>query len=219
MTKVSVVIPSFNSQATILEAVQSVLAQSYSNVEVIFIDDGSTDQSIEVLESISDPRFLWETQKNQGTGAARNHGVRLATGDLLCFLDADDIWAKDKLECQLVDIQSAQMVFSNVQEFFDKSIEMNGVPRVLPGYYASTIMISRKDFLKVGMFNEGLAVAEFIDWLSRAKDSGLSSYLNQKILTFRRIHQGNVGRLKKPNSHHYAIALKAAIDRKRRRNQ
>jgi len=196
MTKVSVVIPSFNSQATIVQAVESVLAQSYTNFEVIFIDDGSTDQSIEVLKTIQDSRFFWVTQQNQGTGAARNHGVRLATGDLLCFLDADDVWAKDKLKFQLLDIQLAQMVFSNVQEFFDASIEVGGRPRVLPGYYASTMMVSKEDFLKVGLFDEHLAVAEFIDWLSRAKDYGLSSFLNERILAFRRIHRGNIGRLK-----------------------
>ena len=218
MAKVSVVIPSFNSQATIAQAIESVLMQSYSDIEVIFVDDGSTDQTTQILQSIDDSRFQWVSQKNNGTGSARNHGVSLASGELLCFLDADDLWSKDKLAQQLVDMKSAQMVFSNVQEFFDSSVEISGVPRVLPGYYASTMMISREDFMKVGLFNEELALAEFIDWLSRAKDSGLSTLLNQQILAFRRIHQGNIGRMKKPNSHHYAIALKAAIDRKRNRS-
>jgi len=216
MTKVSVVIPSFNSQATIAEAINSVLEQTHADIEVIFIDDGSTDQTVEILNSITDPRFQWTSQIHKGCAAARNHGVALATSDLLCFLDADDIWVKDKLERQIVDIKSAKMVFSHVQEFIDPSVRYHAPPRVMPGYYASTIMILRSDFLQVGLFNETLDVAEFIDWFSRAKDSGLSTYLDPEILAFRRIHQGNVGRLNKPNSHHYAIALKATIDRKRK---
>ena len=215
MPKVSVVIPSFNSQKTIIEAIESVLIQTHANLEVIFVDDGSSDQTIEVLKSINDPRFQWVSQKNMGCAAARNHGVRLATGELLCFLDADDLWAKNKIEKQLVDIQSKQIVFTNVQEFVDPGIQYSADPKIRPGYYASTMLIARSDFLRVGMFDEGLAVAEFIDWLSRAQHLGLATFLNQEVLAYRRIHAGNVGRLNKPNANHYAIAMKAAIDRKR----
>lgn len=93
---VSIIIPCWNAECYVGEAIESALAQTYPNVEVIVIDDGSTDGSLEVIKSFGD-RIRWETGPNQGACAARNRGIALARGELIQFLDADDLLYPDKL--------------------------------------------------------------------------------------------------------------------------
>lgn len=92
MPEVSIIIPAYNSAAFIGEALQSVLNQDFNDYEVIVVDDGSTDETAEVVAKFSDHRILYIYQSNEGSASARNHGLRLARGDLIAFLDADDIW-------------------------------------------------------------------------------------------------------------------------------
>jgi glycosyltransferase involved in cell wall biosynthesis len=97
---VSVIIPTYNRAEICRQAVNSVLSQTHSNVEVIVIDDESSDNTREIISNLdSRVRYIW--QKNAGVSAARNHGMRLATGDFIAFLDDDDIWHPFKLEAQL----------------------------------------------------------------------------------------------------------------------
>src|SRR3990172_2985097 len=97
---VSVVIPTYNSAQFIGEAVRSVLEQTYSHHEVIVVDDGSTDNSEDVLRLFGE-RIQYIHQENRGPSAARNGGIRLAKGDYICFLDADDLWLPGELEVQV----------------------------------------------------------------------------------------------------------------------
>lgn len=213
--KVSVVIPCFNDAAYIAEAVNSVLNQTYPVWEVICVDDGSTDRSLAMINSINSSKLKVLSQLNSGAANARNQGVKATTGNLICFLDADDIWSADKIERQIASMSQTQISFGHIQEFFDSTVQIQGVPRVMPGYSPITMMIKKEDYIRVGDFNEGLAVAEFVDWLSRAKHLNMSMTMDEEIYAFRRIHIGNIGRLTKPNASHYAVSLKAALDRKR----
>src|SRR5262245_48697084 len=98
--RVSAIIPAYNAAPFIEQAVASALAQKGVDTEVIIVDDGSTDGTWEKLERFGDR--IWKVrQSNGGPAKARNHGARLATGDWLAFLDADDEWAPDKLAKQL----------------------------------------------------------------------------------------------------------------------
>lgn len=96
--KISVIIPLYNKRSTILRAVNSVLFQSHKNLELIIVDDGSNDGSLELLRTLSDWRIRIISQTNQGPGAARNRGARAAVSDFLAFLDADDEWLPDYLK-------------------------------------------------------------------------------------------------------------------------
>jgi glycosyltransferase involved in cell wall biosynthesis len=98
---VSIIIPAYNAEAFIKETIHSVLDQSFSNFEVIVVDDGSKDQTIEILEQIQDPRLRVYSYANGGVAVARNRGISHSTGELISFLDADDLWTTDKLEKQL----------------------------------------------------------------------------------------------------------------------
>jgi glycosyltransferase involved in cell wall biosynthesis len=97
---VSVVIPTYNYAHYLREAVDSVLSQTYPAVELIVVNDGSTDNTREILDSYGD-RILAVHQENQGLSAARNTGIRKASHDFVAFLDADDVWEPDKLACQM----------------------------------------------------------------------------------------------------------------------
>lgn len=98
--RISVIIPAYNAQATIAEAVQSVLAQSWPNVECVVVNDGSTDGTAAVLEPLRD-RITWIDKANGGFASARNMGMQAATGEWIAWLDADDIFEPEKLERQM----------------------------------------------------------------------------------------------------------------------
>lgn len=98
---VSVIIPTYNRADKIKPAVESVLNQTYTDFELIVVDDGSTDNTSEVIESIEDSRIRYVHQENAGACAARNNGINYAKGEYIAFHDSDDIWHKDKLEKQM----------------------------------------------------------------------------------------------------------------------
>lgn len=96
--KYSVVIPLYNKGKSIKRTLQAALAQSLQDYEVIVVDDGSTDDSLATVKSVADPRLRIIEQENQGVSVARNTGILKASGDFICFLDADDIWYPEYLE-------------------------------------------------------------------------------------------------------------------------
>ena len=98
MKKVSVIIPVYNAEKYIAATIQSVLSQTYENFEILIIDDGSPDNSVEVCKQFKDSRIKIIRQANRGLAGARNTGIRHAQGDYFAFLDADDIWLPNKLE-------------------------------------------------------------------------------------------------------------------------
>jgi glycosyltransferase involved in cell wall biosynthesis len=100
MPKVSVIIPTYNSASYIIEAVESVLNQTYKDFEVIVVDDGSTDNTHTLLEPYLD-RIMYRFQENRGESIARNEGIRIAQGEYITFLDSDDWWMPSKLERQV----------------------------------------------------------------------------------------------------------------------
>jgi glycosyltransferase involved in cell wall biosynthesis len=114
MSTVSVIIPCFNAEKWLSEAIDSVLAQTYEDLEVIVIDDGSSDRSLEIIQSYGD-RLIWHTGENQGANHARNRGFALSTGDYLQYLDADDYLLPDKIAKQVQCLQTtaADFVYSD----------------------------------------------------------------------------------------------------------
>ena len=106
MPKISVIIPAYNVSSTIKSTVQSVLKQSFSDFELIVIDDGSTDNTKEIVRDIKDSRIKLFSYYNGGLSVARNRGLKQATGEYIAFLDADDLWTEDKLEKQLAVLQA-----------------------------------------------------------------------------------------------------------------
>ncbi|MBI2216288.1 MAG: glycosyltransferase [Candidatus Rokubacteria bacterium] len=98
---VSVVVPTYNRAHVIVETLRSVRAQTFTDLELILVDDGSTDDTGERVQSLGDPRVRYVRQPNRGVSAARNHGLRLARGEVVAFIDSDDLWKPDKLEREM----------------------------------------------------------------------------------------------------------------------
>lgn len=114
---VSVIMPTYNGEKYIAESIRSVLAQTYLDWELIVIDDGSTDRTSEIARGFSsqDERIIYVSQQNGGQGRARNTGIRTARGEVIAFLDQDDLWLKEKLERQLeaMNEANADAIFSD----------------------------------------------------------------------------------------------------------
>jgi glycosyltransferase involved in cell wall biosynthesis len=223
---ISVIIPVYNGASFINEAIESVLSQDISNIEIIVVNDGSTDDSEERIKGNKDSRIKVIRQENAGAAVARNNGVRLAIGDYICFLDADDIWAPNKLKLQLSEIEKdsgVNMVFGQVKEFYDQTALSKSIvkseEKTFVGYTPSAILISKNDFLKVGEFQGKWKVGEFIDWYDRAKHLGLKELVLPEILAYRRIHSGNIDRIYRPDVKQYVGVLKEALDRRRKNQQ
>jgi glycosyltransferase involved in cell wall biosynthesis len=135
---VSVVIPTYNRAHTVVDAIRSVLTQSFGNLELIVVDDGSTDDTAVRVGAITDTRLRFVRGRHGGVSAARNLGVTRATGDLVAFLDSDDLWHTDKLACEvgfLAGHPEVDAVFSD--------LEKRHGDRVYPSFMRQTAVFSR----------------------------------------------------------------------------
>lgn len=180
---ISIVIPLYNCENTIIDTLRSVLDQTHDAIEIILINDGSTDTSeLVIKEFIKDnPKFRFYTQENQGQTKTRNTGAKYATGKYLLFLDADDKIAPDFIEkcCTVLTTHTDVAIVYSLSEFFgDKTGSWK-----LPSFYLKsfllnncipiTALIRTKDFKEVGGFDENLSFYEDWElWLKLVKKGG-----------------------------------------------
>jgi glycosyltransferase involved in cell wall biosynthesis len=209
-TLVSVVIPTFNRQRFVTEAVESVLAQTYKQLEVIVVDDGSTDGTGIALQNrfSGEKRFRYVFQANQERSRARNHGVSLAKGEYTAFLDSDDLWAKEKISAQIHILKSDTEAGMAVTwwEMFDEvgcrtpihfpSLEDIGNPNfdillATSNRIGSSTPLVRTSLLKkAGLFDEKINQGEDWDlWARIALRTKVA--LVPQILAYRRVHSEN----------------------------
>lgn len=220
---VSVIIPVYNSEKYIAEAIESVLSQTYPSFELIIVDDGSTDRSSEIC--LSYPRVRYEYQENRGVAAARNRGIELAQGDFLAFLDADDFWLPEKLSLQVeaFDLNpSKEVVTGYVEQFISPEIDMEtakkyAIPnRPLVGYSPGAILIRPSTFEKTGLFYEDYQGGEAIRWFANFLEQEINMLVLPQILYKRRIHGGNLSiRLQHTKEKTITQILKDSLDRRR----
>ena len=183
----SVVIPLYNKEKYILNTLKSVLKQSFQDFEIIIVDDGSTDQSVDLVSSLDDNRIKLIKQNNQGASIARNNAINAANGNYIATLDADDFWKKNHLEslkdciksfknavlyCTNYEIKrnthfitKAEFNFQYnadcliVEDFFDANI-INYIP------HSSSVAFKKEDFLKAGSYNPKYRTGQDIDlWI------------------------------------------------------
>jgi glycosyltransferase involved in cell wall biosynthesis len=212
---VSVIIPAHNSAAYVVEAVRSVLAQTFRDYETIVVDDGSTDQTMDVLAQFGGAIRI-HRQSNQGPAAARNAGIRLAAGEFVTFLDADDVWMPDKLARQ-VDFMTTHpevgLLFADATEWRGDTIEKPSILATMTfGRDAeaqvpiqdafrkllienfiptSSVMVRRSCFAKAGLFDVALPNAEDREmWLRLAAHFPIAGV--PEVLARKRSHDANI---------------------------
>ena len=205
---------------------KSVLSQTYKNIELICINDNSTDSSLALLESFGDEIIVINNKDNFGTSESRNKGIRRAKGEFLAFIDNDDIWEKNKLEVQMNHFNNnpkLDISFSYMKCFLSPELseEVKNLrycpPRPMPGYIPSTMVVKRASFDRVGYFDARWKNGESVDWLFRAKEAGLNFGIVDDVLVKRRIHETNKGALaSSTNKSEYLKIIRESLARRRK---
>lgn len=218
----SVVIPVFDRTDYLAEAIDSVAAQTVPPDELLVVVDGSTHDLTSVVASCPIPTRVLSRPPG-GPGAARNTGSDAATGTVLAYLDADDLWCPEKLEHQLAALArdpSLDMVFCAVEQFFSPELGRAGSPTSSPaaeaaGLLPSTFLVRASAYARVGGFREGVVFGEFIDWYARAVDMGLHGCTIPEAHVRRRVHGHNAGVVLRGQRGDYVRVLKDVLDRRR----
>jgi glycosyltransferase involved in cell wall biosynthesis len=188
---VSVVIPVRDGERYIGDALDSVTAQRYEPAETIVVDDGSSDRSAAIARRHGAQVIASE---GRGVAHARNLGVVAARGELIAFLDADDVWTRGSLSLRVEYLETRPelgCVFGRIQEFVDPATP----PRLRRGLVTdervgtmSTFIGRRAVFAKVGGFDESLAIGEDLDWIARVQDGGIRRGYIDQVCALRRLH-------------------------------
>ncbi len=204
--QVSAVIPAYNSSGTICSAIDSVLAQTLPCREVVVVDDGSSDDVLDLVGNRY-PSIRLLSQRNQGAAAARNAGVEATKAPLIAFLDADDVWHPRKIELQVQALTknpnavacSTRWVFIsagqesvNWPESPGVEMELHGLANVFSSPYLGTptVMVRRSVFSALNGFNRSLATAEDLDLWLRLAERGPICRLNAELTGVRPLETG-----------------------------
>jgi glycosyltransferase involved in cell wall biosynthesis len=191
---ISVIIPAFNAEKYISDAINSIFAQNYQNLEILVIDDVSTDNTLSVLESFGNKIKIFKQEKNMGPAVARNVGIRNAKGSIIGFVDADDIWTLDHLEKELPYLRGDEYDFVRGYTKFFKN-EENTKKYSEPLFMESLVGASlyKKSIIdKVGLFDEDMRQGEDLDWHIRFTEYGArEKRLTEPMLIYRR-HDKNL---------------------------
>jgi glycosyltransferase involved in cell wall biosynthesis len=204
LPKISVITPSYNQGQFIEQTILSVLSQGYSNLEYIIMDGGSTDNTVEIIKKHESRITYWQSKKDNGQASAINEGFAMATGDILCWLNSDDMYLPgilNKIASSFTDINSAEIVFGNCTHFNDQSKKTRGSDVAgahkkfelsLCDYIIQpSSFFTRAAWLKTGILNEALHFSFDWDWFIRAEKAGINYIPLQEYLSLYRIHDAH----------------------------
>jgi len=226
---ISCVVPVFNGERYLKEALDSILAQTYRPLEIIVADDGSADGTAAVVAGYGENiRHL--VQSNAGPAATRNLGLGAARGEFVAFLDQDDCWHPEKLARQMarfwarreLDLCVTHVRKLWIPELAREQAHYQDHPRgqVVAGYTSGTFLARRALFDSVGQFNAALWFGDATEWLLRAAEHGVVMELLQEVLTYHRVHHTNLSRRQAAASRdEYVGIVKASLDHRRRSNR
>lgn len=197
--RLSVVIAVKNREPYVAEAIESVLAQGYPNMEILVVDGGSTDRSAEIAGSYDEVRVL--RQRGDGLTGAWNQGVGASSGELIAFVDSDDRWLPGKLDAQvglLRERPEIDAVVGRARFFLEPGHERppGFRPELLEGDWVArmpgTLVARRGAFERVGLFDESYRIAADVDWFARFKDAGLELGSVPEVVLEKRVHDSNL---------------------------
>ncbi|MFA6320560.1 MAG: glycosyltransferase [Candidatus Omnitrophota bacterium] len=205
MSLVSVVIPTYNSSQFIAEAIDSVLCQTYPEIEVVVVDDGSSDDTISVLDAYAknnQNKIRYFSQKNSGPAAARNKGIGEAKGEFIAFLDSDDMWFPEKIAKQMKkfteDPELGLVHTSRVKLNPDGSVEPSKTQKNHEGWVfenllmrnficTSSVLVKKESLLSAGLFDESSNISEDYDLWLRLSQKYRCGYVGEALVEYRLI--------------------------------
>ena len=199
---VSCVMPVYNGETYLAEAIRSVLAQTYSPIEIIVVDDGSTDGSPLILAGFG-RNVLTVQQRNAGPAAARNRGIAEANGEYIAFLDADDLWVPTKTAVQMrhfaetPDLGVSTSLMQNfwMEELRDEAERARDSEMARPQPGPSQTLLARKEtFDRAGLFDAAFNHRDTQDWIVRVREAGIRMDQLDQVLVRRRLHANNLSR-------------------------
>ena len=201
---ISTIVPVFNGERYLGEALDSIWAQTYRPLEIIVVNDGSTDGTAKVVGSYRE-RVQYIQQANKGPAAARNLGISKAGGDFIAFLDADDVWHPEKLERQMARFRARpelNLCVTHIQNFWIQELKAEAeqfcnhpLSQPTPGYFQLQTLLARGSvFDTVGRFNTVLPTCSDVDWFLRVVEHGMVILVLPKVLLNRRLHRTNISR-------------------------
>lgn len=200
---ISCIVPVFNGERFLAQALDSIFEQTYRPIEVIVIDDGSTDRSGEIVVEYGE-RIKYQWQDNAGPAAARNRGIELADGEFIAFLDSDDLWHRKKLERQMarfVERPELGLSLTYKRNFWEQERrdeeerlkrKQHAFVEEHPGYGCPMHLVRKSVFDRVGGFDESLRIGEDSDWLTRTREHGIVCEMLPEVMVFRRMHAANL---------------------------
>ncbi|MEO9965296.1 MAG: glycosyltransferase family A protein [Reichenbachiella sp.] len=215
---VSVIIPVYNGEKYIEESIQSVISQTYTNTEIIVVDDGSTDNTAFLVKKFPVQYYY---QENQGQSAALNFGISKSTGTFLSFNDADDLWTEGKLEDQMnrfKEISDLEASFGLVKQFISPELNADQAGKIhcpaepMKGMGKTTMLILKESFERVGNFNTTVKIGDFIEWFASAQRKNIKTDMIDHILAYRRLHTTNMSLQNKDERTSFAQILKRHLD-------
>jgi len=217
---ISAIMPVYNGAAFVAAAIESALGQAYAPLELIVVDDGSTDGSAAIVQGFGD-KLTCIHQRNRGPAAARNAGLQIARGEIIAFLDADDLWPAGKLACQqerlaadgALDVALGHTQFMQQEEGAGEAVALINEP--YPQYLLGSALFRRSVFARVGGFDETLRYCDDWDWFLRAQELGVAMQMYQEVALCYRRHQNNLTR--SPHSRRELLKLlRKSLARRRR---
>jgi glycosyltransferase involved in cell wall biosynthesis len=210
-----VVVPAYNAAATITECLHSIIAQSIAPNAIIVVDDGSTDQTAEIVNGFgSNVRLI--RQNNRGPGAATTAGMLACRSTVIATLDADDLWLADKMAVQLAHLKNnhhCDGVFGRLQTFRNSSLNET----TEDGWCRTTMAVHRRAIEKVGpVIDPPGRRGEMIDWIARARECGFLFEMLNAVVAYRRIHPASLTyhRSKAADAGYLNVARQAILRRR-----
>jgi glycosyltransferase involved in cell wall biosynthesis len=222
---VSVIVPVYNGECFLAEALDSILSQDYRPLEVIVVDDGSVDGTAEIARSFKGVGYIYQT--NQGHGAAKNAGIAAASGEFIAFLDADDLWVANKLSVQMAHIlkhADVGYVIARMRTFLEPGTEW---PSWLNeehhskdpiGYVLGAMVARRTVFEQIGTFDTSYRHSNDSDWFYRARDAGIPMAILPDVLLYRRIHGSNMSHETEAVASELLRVVRSSVERRRKQD-
>ena len=220
---ISVILPVYNMGRYVAEAVASIQAQRYEPLEILLIDDGSTDDTPKVAARFGDAiRYI--RKPNGGAASARNTGLQEARGEIIATLDADDQWPENKLALQVPrllaadepDVVSGRIRYVELPGALMLDYRFEGPDQTVAHIHLGAALYRRRAFDQVGGFDESLRVGDDQDWFLRARELGLKVVVMHEVTLLYRLHDSNMTRGATAEKLELAAVIRKSLERRRK---